>query len=116
MGVELIQHPLFYCLKWRSEWTKLRETIADRWSDLAYSLGGWRGRKDGRNGRLVDRPFEKWKPNPKIIKATIQFVMKTGGFQPKITIAEHTGVTEEAGIGVAEEMEESDDESVGRSL
>jgi hypothetical protein len=50
----------------------------------------------------------------------IQFVMKTGRFQPKATIAEDIGVTEEAGVveeaGGAEETEESNDGSVGRSL
>jgi hypothetical protein len=68
----------------------------------------------------VDRPREKWKPNLKIIKEMVQFVMKTGRFQPKATIVQHIGVTEEAGVveevGAAEETEESDDESVGRSL
>jgi hypothetical protein len=94
--------------------------MANRWGDLAYALGGWSGRRDGRNGRFVDGPRENWKPNLKIIKAVIQFVMKTGRFQPKATIAEDIGVVEEAGVvegaGVAEETEESDDESVERSL
>jgi hypothetical protein len=68
------------------------------------------GRRDGRNGRFVNGPREKWKPNLKIIKAVIQFVMKTGRFQPKATIAEDIGVVEEAGVvegaGVAEETEQ----------
>jgi len=67
----------------------------------------------------VDGPREKWKPNLKIIKAMIQFVMKTGRFQAKAVIPEDIGVTEETGViegtGVAEETE-GDDESVGRSL
>jgi hypothetical protein len=94
--------------------------MADRWGSLAYALGGWSGRRDGRNGRFVDGLREKWKPNLKIIKATVQSVMKTGRFQPKATIAEDIGVTEEAGVvegaGVAETTEGSDDEIVGRSL
>jgi hypothetical protein len=94
--------------------------MADRWGNLAYTLGGWSRRRDGRNSHFVDRPREKWKSNLKIIKAMVQFVMKTGKFQPKATIAEDIGVTEEAGVvewaGVAEETEGSDDESVGRSL
>jgi hypothetical protein len=59
-------------------------------------------------------------PNLKIIKAMIQFVIKTGRFRPKATIAENIGVTEEAGVveraGGAEETEGSNDESVGSSL
>ena len=87
MGVELIQYFLFYCPKWRSERTNLRETMADRWGDLAYALGGWSGRRDERTSRFVDGPREKWKPNLKVIKATIQYVMKTGRFQLKATLS-----------------------------
>jgi hypothetical protein len=94
--------------------------MADRWGDLAYAVGGWSRRRDGRNGRFVDGPRNRWKPNLKIIKAIIQFVIKTMRFQPKATIAEDIKVAEEAGVaegaGVAEETEESDDESEERSL
>jgi len=38
----------------------------------------------------------KWKPNLKIIKAIIQFVMKTGRFQLKAIEAEEVGITEKA--------------------
>jgi hypothetical protein len=70
----------------------------------------------------VDGPREKWKPNLKVIKAIIQFVINTGRFQPKATVAEEIGVieevVEEAGdreeAGIAQEIEESDDD-VGRS-
>ena len=68
----------------------------------------------------MDGPREKWKPNLKVIKAMIQFVMETGRFQPKAIIREKIGVAEEAReveeTGVEIETEESDDESVGRSL
>jgi hypothetical protein len=120
MGVESIQHFLFYCLKWRNKGTKLRETMVDRWGNLAYALGGWSGRRDKKNSCFVDGPREKWKPNLKVIKATIQFVMKTGRFQPKATITKGIRVAEEAGVvegaGGAEETEEIDEESMGRSL
>ena len=119
MGVESVQHFLFYCPKWRNERTKLREAMADRWGDLAYALGGWSGRRDRRNSRFVDGPREKWKPNLKIIKATIQFVIKTKRFQPKATIAEYTEGIEARAIEdtrVSGEMVVSDDESVGSSL
>jgi hypothetical protein len=60
-------------------------------------------------GRFVDGPREKWKPNLKVIKATIQYVMKTGRLQPKATLAgdpgvevtravEETGTAEEGGL------------------
>ena len=119
MGVESVQHFLFYCPKWRNERTKLREAMADRWGDLAYALGGWSGRRDRRNSRFVDGPREKWKPNLKIIKATIQFVIKTKRFQPKATIAEYTKGIEARAIEdtkVLGEMVVSNNESVGSSL
>jgi hypothetical protein len=56
----------------------------------------------------------------KAIKAMIQFVMKTGRFQPKTTVAEDIRVAEGAGVvvgvGVARKTENSDDEIVGRGL
>jgi hypothetical protein len=121
--VESIQHFLCYCPKWRNERTKLMETMADRWGDLAYALGGWSGRRDGRTGRFVDGPREKWKPNLRVIKAMTEFVMNTGRFQLKATVAEYTSVAERADeeaeygeeASVAQEIGESDD-NVGRSL
>ena len=92
--------------------------MGDRWGDLAYTLGGWSGRRDGRNGRFVDGPRERWKPDLKIIKAIIQYVIKTGRFQPKATVGEEievadvVGVVEETEVG--EVTEESEDD-VGRS-
>ena len=57
--VESTQHFLFHCPKWRSERTKLRETMVGRWGDLAYALGGWSGRRDKRTSKFVDRASEK---------------------------------------------------------
>jgi hypothetical protein len=70
--VESTQHFLFHCPKWRSEQSKLRETMADRWGDLAYGVGGWSGRKDRRTGKLVDGACERWKLSMRILKAVIQ--------------------------------------------
>jgi len=99
------------------------ETMVDGWSDLAYALGGWSGRRDGRTSRFPDSPRKEWKPNLSVIKATIQFVMNTGRFQPKTTRADDTGVAEradeEAGdeeeASIAQEIRESDHD-VGHSL
>jgi hypothetical protein len=71
-------------------------------------------RRDGRNSCFVDGPREKRKSNPKVIKAIVQFVTKTRRFQPKANIAEDARVVE--GARLAEETEESDDESVRCSL
>ena len=94
--VESTQHFLFYCPKWRSERTKLRETMVGRWGDLAYALGGWSGRRDKRTGKFVDGASEKWKPNMKVLKAMIQFVKDTKRFQARATVIGE--VVEEAGV------------------
>jgi len=66
----------------------------------------------------VDGPRERWKPDLKIIKAIIQYVIKTGRFQPKATVGEEIEVADV--VGVVEETEvgevtgESEDD-VGRS-
>jgi len=86
--------------------------MADRWGDLAYALGGWSEREDRRTGRTADGPVEKWTPNLKVIKAVIQFVIKTGRFQPKAMV-EEIKITGE--VGGEEVEEESDRESVGSS-
>ena len=40
------------------------------------------------SGQQVDGPYEKWKPNLKVIKAVIQFVMETSRFQPRATVVD----------------------------
>jgi len=51
----------------------LREAAGDRWGDASYLLGGWSGRKDARTGKLVDGPRESWKPDLKVVRASIRF-------------------------------------------
>jgi hypothetical protein len=99
--VESIEHFLFQCPKWRNERNKLRETIADRWGDLAYDLGGWSGRKDMGTGKSVDGARERWKSNMKVLRAVIEYVKDTKRFQPRATVMEEIGAAEE--VGVSEE-------------
>jgi hypothetical protein len=93
-GIETAQHFLFYCPKWTDKRRRFRETMGERWGDLAYAVGGWSGRMNRSTGKLVDGPKEKWKPDIRVIKVTIQFVKATRRFQPRTTIAE--GVEEES--------------------
>ena len=44
----------------------------------------------------MDRPYEKWKPNMKVIKAIIQYVIKKRRFQLKAIVREEIEVAEEA--------------------
>ena len=90
-GDESIEHFLFQCQEWRDKRGNLWETMADRWGDLSYAIGGWSGRKDRGTGTFVDGPREKWKPNTAVLKAVIQYVKATGRFQPKARVGEELG-------------------------
>jgi hypothetical protein len=57
---------------------------------------------------------EKWKPNLRVIKAVIQFVMNTERFQPKATIADDTGVAEGADDEASVAQEIGDARAIGR--
>ena len=56
----------------------LRETAGDRGIDPSYLLGGWNGRKEVRTGKFADGPRESWKPDLKVVKASIRFLYQTG--------------------------------------
>jgi hypothetical protein len=86
--IETVQHFLFYCPRWIDKRRSFRETMEERWRDLAYALEGWSRRINRGTGKLVDRPKEKWKPDIKVIKVVIQFVKATERFQPRTTIVE----------------------------
>jgi hypothetical protein len=45
---------------------------------VPYLLGGWGTRKDVRTGQLLDGPKKEWNPDLAVVKATIQFLEKTG--------------------------------------
>ena len=68
-----------YSGKWCiSRCKALREAVGDRWGDDSYLLGGWSGRKDVRTGKFGDGPRESWKPDLKVVKASIRFLYKAG--------------------------------------
>jgi hypothetical protein len=69
--------------------------MEDRWGDLAYALGGWSGRRDGRTSKLMDGARERWKPNMKVLMAVIQYVKGTKRFQLRATVIDEIGVAEE---------------------
>ena len=67
-----VDHLLFRCSRWSilREEHKIKRLAKGRWGDTAYLLGGWSGeRKDG--------ALQSWKPNLKVVKATIKFVEAT---------------------------------------
>jgi hypothetical protein len=44
--------------------------------DLSYLLGGWNDTKNA-DGEYIDGPREKWRPNRKVVVATIAFAKST---------------------------------------
>jgi hypothetical protein len=48
-----------------------------RAGDVPFLLGGWGTKKDSK-GQLVDGLRDKWKPDLKVVKATIRFLEQTG--------------------------------------
>ena len=75
---ETVLHVLLRCDRYAEARKALREAAGDRWGDASYLLGGWSGRKDARTGKLVDGPRESWKPDLKVVRASIRFLYQTG--------------------------------------
>jgi hypothetical protein len=48
-----------------------------RAGDVPFLLGGWGTKKDSK-GQLLDGLRDKWKPDLKVVKATIRFLEQTG--------------------------------------
>jgi ribonuclease HI len=77
-GDETIDHVLLTCPRWAADRKILRDTVGDRCNDVPFLLGGYGTRKEGQSDRLLDGKREKWKPDVKVVKATIEFLQKTG--------------------------------------
>ena len=74
---ETVSHYLLDCPRWSSPREKLKKEAGRRWGDLPYMVGGWSDRRTP-NGELIDGPMEKWKPDHRIVAATLEFVRATG--------------------------------------
>jgi hypothetical protein len=73
---ETVEHFLIACPKWTNERQQLKQAAGARWTDLSYLLGGWSGKKLP-NGEYLDGPRDKWRPNLKVVSATIAFAKET---------------------------------------
>jgi hypothetical protein len=78
--IESIAHFLFSCRRWTQQRAELRRQHGDRFRDLSYALGGYSSRQEG--GSCVDGPLKDWKPDIKVVKATIQYAKDTGRLNP----------------------------------
>jgi hypothetical protein len=77
-GDETVLHVLLRCDLYAEARKALREAAGDRWGDVSYLLRGWSGRKDVLTGKFVDGPRESWRPDLKVVRASIRFLYQTG--------------------------------------
>jgi hypothetical protein len=80
-GDETVEHVLLICPKWTEERKILRKSVGDRCNDVAFLLGGYGTRKKTQSDQLLDGKRENWKPDTKVVKATIGFLQSTGRFE-----------------------------------
>jgi hypothetical protein len=73
-GDKIIDHVLLTYLKWAIDRKTLRDIVGNRYNNVPFLLGGYRTRKEGQSDRLLDGKREKWKPDVKVVKATIKFL------------------------------------------
>ena len=72
-GDEAVLYVLLRCDLYAEARKALQEAVGDRLGDASYLLGGWRGCKEARTDKFVDGPRESWKPDLKVVKASIEF-------------------------------------------
>jgi len=73
---ESIRHFLIECPRWDNQRQALKQAAGTRCADLSYLLGGWSDTKNP-DGTYVDGPRERWKPDRKVVSATIAFAKST---------------------------------------
>jgi hypothetical protein len=74
---ETVTHVLLRCDQYAEARKASREAAGVRWRDASYLLGGWSGRQHARTSNSVDGPHESWKPDLKVVKASIRFLYQT---------------------------------------
>jgi hypothetical protein len=80
-STESIAHFLFLCSRWTHQRIKMKQQHGRRFRDLSYALRGYSSKQEG--GKNIDGPIEHWKPDIKVVRATIQFVKSTERLQAK---------------------------------
>jgi hypothetical protein len=81
-GVESVQHVVLQCPMWTSQREQLKEVAGNRWGDMSFLLGGKSRKSDPRTGQSIDG--DRWKPDMKVVRATIAFLKSTGRFSAQM--------------------------------
>jgi ribonuclease HI len=79
---ESVQHFLFSCPRWTEERRNMRTANGNRYRNVPYAVGGYSDHM--KNGKRIDGEKEKWQPNWKAVKATIEFAKATGRLQRQV--------------------------------
>ncbi|KAH0182327.1 hypothetical protein KCV03_g10365, partial [Aureobasidium melanogenum] len=79
---ETVPHFLFSCPRWRNERQAMKSAHGSRYWDVSYALGGYSTAE--RDGKKVDGEKDKWQPDLKAVRATIDYAIKTGRLQRQI--------------------------------
>ena len=77
---ETVSHFLFRCPRWEEIRRNMHVYAQPRWGDYAYCVGAWTDRRD-LNGRMVNGERDRWKPDMKTIRKTIELVRATKRFE-----------------------------------
>lgn len=78
-GVETIPHFLFLCPRWRDQRRDMRTAHGNRLWSISYAVGGYSDHVE--NGKKVDGEKDKWRPDWKAVRTTIEFAKATGRLQ-----------------------------------
>lgn len=102
----MVKHVVLECGLRQSVRKELRDSVGNRnrWGDMPFLLGGWSEQKDP-TGTCIDGEASKWKPNSGVVKATIDFAIKTWRF---ISEGQAGQVTTRGGTGGGDERRARD--------
>jgi hypothetical protein len=73
---ETVPHFLVSCPRWKNERKAMKAAHRNRYWDLSYALGGYSTAE--RDGKKVEGEKDKWQPDLNVVKATIEYAIKTG--------------------------------------
>jgi hypothetical protein len=57
--------------------SEFRRIAGQRWGDLSFALGEWSGRRLP-DGNWLDGKLSSWKPDLEMVRATLDFAIRTG--------------------------------------
>ncbi|KAG8630714.1 hypothetical protein KVT40_002333 [Elsinoe batatas] len=94
-GAETVAYILLVCKQWDHLRQPLKAKAGPRWSDMSHILGGWSDRCVRHTGQRASQPKDKWRPDMKMVRASIQFPKQTTRMQAKNQQPAHLATRDE---------------------